>query len=103
MQATRKDRHKKVQLVCIHCHTIFQRDQRNHNPSKLTCKICLMKRRTAIQSFTTKLLKEIIANNGVTNNGTDYENRLPDIKEEYYRREEASLNKLINEQSQLSE
>ena len=81
-------KHKIADYTCPVCATLFHRQIRRVKTPRPLCPQCARTKKPRLASYTTKKLKEIIANNGVSDYGTDFEERLEDIKEELYKREE---------------
>lgn len=80
-----KDRHKRIEIQCARCGQTTIKIKR-YVTAHSTCRGCT-RFANGIKKFTTTRLKEIIDNNGVSDLGTDFEERLDEIKEEYYLRQ----------------
>lgn len=93
---SRQGKHAYTSLVCNSCSKSFERQTRRaKRTSRPLCTSCLRSTISKISFWPTTLLKEVIGNEGVTNNGTDYEHKLDDLKEELWERQAKQHEQLI--------
>lgn len=94
---TKHGKHKRLTITCHTCGYSFTRQARRvHAHIFQYCRPCKTKRLGKITYWPSHKLLEVMHLEGQTAYGTDYEKYLPEIKEEYYRRQNKEVEEQIN-------
>lgn len=95
---TRHGKPKIVEVTCPECATLFMRERRKlKKPNGSVCRQCLKKRTCKLAFWPSKRIKEVIANDGRTDIGTDFEDKLNDLKEILWEREQREQERAFEE------
>jgi len=97
--SNRHGKHKMIDVICIGCGVSFKKQRRRSKALGDRCTPCARLTLSRLSFWPSKRLREVINNEGRTDAGTDFEERLDDIKETLWTREQILMEKQIEEQS----
>lgn len=95
-------KHIILKLQCQNCKQTFNRKRCEHvkrNPNYIRCPLCVRRDQGKMHTIPTKMIKEILANDGRTNTGRDYGMYIEELKEILYNRENKQLEKSLKDAS----